>query len=181
MAPSLGSYPQSRRCSSRHFRKSQKPTKGSQWRTRSCCGNCTMAFHPETLLPFPAPLFRLDDLWPWTSIDFLSVLWVTCTVFKDLTSLFPGMTNVLARTYIWDRAHVAQTHFQTEEHAFFCHFSFLFILIHSFFKGGNIPQGLYIDLFSSSTTEFAFHFYFQNVGRHCIHESKGWSLNMPEM
>lgn len=145
LAPSLGSYPQSRRCSSRRCRKSPKPTKGSQWRTRSCCGSCTTAFHPETLLPFPAPLFRPDDLWPWTCIDFLSLLWVTCTVFKNLTSLFPEMANVLVRMCVWDRADVAQTHFQTEEHALLCHFSFLFILFHSFFKEGNTPQGLYID------------------------------------
>lgn len=92
--PSLGSYPQSRRCSSRRCRKSRKPTKGSRWRTRSCCGNCTMAFHLETPPPFPAPPFHLDDLWPWTSIDFLSLLWVTCTVFRDLTSLFPETAAV---------------------------------------------------------------------------------------
>lgn len=165
--PSVDNYPQSRRCSSRRCRKSPKPIKDSQWRMRSCCGNCTMAFHLETLHPFPAPLFHRDDLRPWTSIDFWSFMRVTSHAW-NLTCLFPEMADALVRTCVWDRADVAQMHFWTEEHALLCHlasFSLLF-LFYSFVKRRKHTSGFVYRLFFLlfSITEFCISLLF-TVGR----------------
>lgn len=56
LSPSADSCPTSRPYSSRRCRKSPRSTNVCPWRTRSCCGNCTMeTCWPVPVVPHPPP------------------------------------------------------------------------------------------------------------------------------
>lgn len=66
LSPPAGSCPRSRPFSSKHCRKSPRSTSVSPWRTKSCCGSCTMATCwrvPAASRP-PHPSTRLETLPP---------------------------------------------------------------------------------------------------------------------
>lgn len=97
-----GNYPPSRRCCSRHYKKSQKLISDCRWRTRSFCGNYTMASLPETPPAFLAPPSHPDDLHTQTTFVYAPqncnrhFPLQDCTLYTDLPySLFPEMNRNL--------------------------------------------------------------------------------------